>query len=124
MEIELEPSSERFDPNDDRWLAQVAQLMADLRRDVGDVSRQGEARPGMKGVDLGPIIVALGSAGAFTAFTEVIKAFVGRDRGRSVKLSWHLDGKLESFEIQGPDIDDDVLDEALAALEQTAERPQ
>lgn len=123
MEFVVDPSSERFDGVDDRWLAQVAVLVADLRRDVGTVERRRDAQPGTKG-DLGSIVLALGSAGAFAAAVEVIKAFVDRDRGRTVRLSWHQDGRLESFEVGGQGIDDALLERVVGALELGSERSE
>lgn len=126
MKIELEPSSERFDPLDDRWLDQVAQLMTDLRHEVGEVSRCNEPTPGMKGVDLGaiivnlePIITSLGPVSAFTAVAGVIKAFIARDRGRSIRAKWQENGHLREIEIRGNNVDD--AERLLAALQRTAE---
>ena len=117
MEFGLEVSSDRFDRLDDRWLAQVAVLVDELRRESGAVERRSTPRAGTKG-DLGSIVLALGSAGAFTAVVEVIKAFVGRDEGRSVRLSWHENGRLESFEVGGNGVDDVVLERVVAVLDQ------
>lgn len=108
MNFELEPSSERFDPVDDRWLDQVAQLVADLRQEADSITRGFQPQTGTKG-GLGPIIVSLGSAGAFTAAFEVIKAFVTRDRGRSVRVTWYEDGRAASLEVTGQGLDDDTV---------------
>jgi hypothetical protein len=40
-------------------LDQVAQLVTDLRREVGQSGRRSEPKPRMKGIDLGPIIVSV-----------------------------------------------------------------
>jgi hypothetical protein len=122
MDFVLEPVSERFDPLDDRWLTQVTGLVGELHREVGTVSRRTEARADAKG-DLGSIIVALGTAGAFTAAVEVIKAFVARDQGRRVRLSWHQDGRLESFEVDGKNIDAAVMERVLGALDHAVDGP-
>lgn len=119
MEIQFDATSARFDPLDDRWLSQVTQLVADLR-EVGDVRRRATPVPGAKG-DLGTLIMSLGSAGALTAVVEVIKAFVGRDTGRSVRLTWNGGGGLESFEITGAGVDDAVVDRVVRVLESGAD---
>jgi hypothetical protein len=119
MDFELESTSERFDPLDERWLAQVAQLAADLRREVGGVDRVSTPEPGQKG-ELGTIVMALGSAGAFTAAVEVIKAFVTRDQGRSVRLSWHEGGRLESLEVVGSGVDDALMQRVVGALDRAS----
>jgi hypothetical protein len=119
MEFDVEPVSERFDPLDDRWLAQVAHLATELGREVGGVRRRSAPAAGKKG-DLGAIVLALGSAGAFTAAVEVLKAFVARDQGRSVRLSWHEDGRLASLEVSGRGVDDATVTRVLGALDGTA----
>lgn len=127
MDLKLEPLSQRFDPLDDRWLAQVAQLVTDLQKELDDVRRHGKSEPGTKGVELGAIVVSLGSAGMFTAAVEVVKAFVGRDRGRSIRLSWHENGKPESLQIEGHRLGDDVvkkIEQLKVALERSPERSE
>jgi Effector Associated Constant Component 1 len=118
MELELEASSERFDPLDDRWLDQVAQLVTDLRREVGQTERRSQPKAGVKGIDLGTIFVSLGPASAFTAVAGVIKEFIHRDRGRSVRATWHENGKCQQIEIRGYNIDD--VDRLVVALRQAA----
>jgi hypothetical protein len=80
------------------------------------------AQPGQKG-DIGPLILTLGSAGVFTAVVDVIKAFVARDQGRTVRLTWHQDGRLESLEVGGRDIDDDVMQRVVGLLERASGSP-
>jgi hypothetical protein len=116
MDFEIEVTSERFDPVDDRWLGQVALLTADLRREGGVVTRRSVPQPGRKG-DVGSLILALGSAGVFTAVIEAIKAFVARDDGRMVKLSWHQDGRLQSLEVGGRNFDDNVMQRVVGMLD-------
>lgn len=122
MEFEVEASSARFDPLDDRWLGQVGQLAADLHREGGTVTRRADPQPGRKG-GLGAIVLSLGSAGAFTAAVEVIKAFVDRDPSRSVRLSWHADGRLESLEVAGRSLDDEMRQRVVRLLDDAAGRP-
>jgi hypothetical protein len=119
MDFEVEALSDRFDALDDRWLAQVGGLVGELGREVGPVERRATPAPGTKG-DLGSIVLALGSAGAFTAAVEVLKSFVERDRGRSVRLSWHQDGRLESLEVGGNGVDEAVMARVLGALDAAA----
>jgi membrane-associated two-gene conflict system component 1 (EACC1) len=106
MDLVLEPSSERFDVLDDPWLRQVAVLIADLRREIGDVHQAQEPRPGTKGVELGSIVVTLASASAFGAVAQVVKAFIERDRGRSIRVAWHESGMSREVEIRGSNLDE------------------
>src|SRR5262245_25244248 len=61
LELRLSAQSDRFDADDESWLAQEADLLADLRREVGGVRRDLQAVPGVKGM-VETVIMALGSA--------------------------------------------------------------
>ena len=99
FEIEFEPVSRSFDPGDDRWIEQKNQLLDDLRRDAGQVRTQhGSPEAGAKG-DVASIILALGSAGAITAAVQVFRAWLSRDRNRSLVFTSTIDGKTETREI-------------------------
>jgi hypothetical protein len=121
MEIELDVFSERFDPHDDRWLDQVAQLVTDLRREVGEAGRHADPSPGMKGSDFGPIVVYLSSAGAFMAVAEVLKAFINRDRGRSIRATRRVNDHLEQIEINGSNVEQ--MERLVAGFWRTAPSP-
>jgi hypothetical protein len=109
VELELEPGSSRFDPSDERWLRQVADFAQELDHAVGEVSRHDTPMIGKKGT-AEQIILSLGSAGAFTASVEFIKAWLGRDRGRRLRIKWFENGKLQSLELSGENLDDAAFD--------------
>jgi hypothetical protein len=88
VELKIEPSSDRFDPLDDRWLEQVDGFAGELDQELGGVERERRPVDGGKGFDLASIVLSLGSAGAFTATVELVKSWLSRDRSRSVRLSW------------------------------------
>jgi hypothetical protein len=113
MELRLSTHSDRFDESDDAWVAQEADLLASLRGEV-TVRRDMVAAPGEKGLVEG-IILALGSAGAFKAAVDCLRAWLGRDRTRRIELSWTVDGREEKIVLQGTAIDDAEF-ERLAAL--------
>lgn len=115
VELRLEPASQRFDVTDDRWLDQVAALLVDLRENVGEVDLRREAVPGAKGA-LQAIVLPLASAGAFTAAVEVLKAWLGRDRSRSVKVTWSGEGELQELELSGTRVDDEAFDEVIRSV--------
>ena len=104
IEVELEPASSRFELNDERWLLQVADFVRELDRAGGEVSRRGTPMSGKKGT-AEQIILSLGSAGTFSASVEFIKAWLGRDRSRRLKIKWFENGKLQSLELSGKDFD-------------------
>lgn len=102
------PGTERFDPDNDAWRSQVADFYAGLRQEVGGLSSTWVAEPGTKG-GVESVIVALGSAGAFTAAVEYFRAWLGRDRTRTLQISHTVDGRTETVSIRGDAIDQSSL---------------
>ena len=115
VELRLEPVSERFDSSDDRWLDQVAGFVTELQDGVGGVTRQREPVEGTKGA-LDSILLSLTSAGALTAAVELLKAWLSRDRSRSVKVSWTADGSVQQLELAGNQVDSAAFDQVVSAV--------
>ena len=115
VELRLEPTSGRFDATDDRWLDQVASLVAELREHAGDVTVRREPVPGAKGA-LDAIVLPLASAGVLTAAVEMLKAWLGRDRSRSLKVTWSGDGAVQQFELAGSRVDDVAFDQIVSSV--------
>jgi hypothetical protein len=118
VELKIEPSSERFDPLDDRWLEQVDGFADELDQELGNVERERRPVDGGKGFDLASIVLSLGSAGAFTATVELVKSWLSRDRSRSVRLSWSETGEVREVELKGSDLDDASFDEIVRSAAQ------
>ncbi len=113
FELRIEPGTSRFDPDDDRWRAQVSQLYSGLGDEVGGIRRDDVSVPGTKG-EISNVILSLGSAGAFTAMAEYLRAWLGRDKSRSLDVSWTVDGEEHSVSIRGESMDNASF-QALAA---------
>jgi hypothetical protein len=118
VQLRIEPSSDRFDSIDDRWLEQVDGLVEELDQEVGGVDRDRRPVEGGKGFDLAAIVLSLGSAGAFTATVELVKSWLSRDRSRSVRLSWSETGEVREVELKGSDLDDAAFDEIVRSAAQ------
>ena len=118
VELKIEPSSDRFDPLDDRWLEQVDGFADELDQELGGVERERRPVDGGKGFDLASIVLSLGSAGAFTATVELVKSWLSRDRSRSVRLSWSETGEVREVELKGSDLDDASFDEIVRSVAQ------
>lgn len=112
MEMTFVARSERYAEDDERWLAQAQDLVNELRREV-PVRTERAAAPGTKGT-VDTIILALGSAGVFTAAVECFKAWLSRDRSRKLELTVSVDGREEKYTLEGTAVDD-------AAYERLAE---
>ena len=114
LELVIEPRSERYDPDDDRWRAQTSDFFATLDKEVGDVRRETTPVEGTKG-GLSSIILALGSAGAFTVSLDYFRAWLGRDRSRRLDITWTIDGRQETVSVTGDAIDKAALDKLAEA---------
>lgn len=117
VDFTIEPSTTEYDPSDDRWLSQVSNLYTDLENHVGTLRHEVTPVAGQRGGVEG-IILALGSAGAIGAAVEVFKAWLSRDRSRSLKLSIASGGEKRQIVVTGKGIgSDDIrrfMEEALS----------
>jgi len=115
FELVLEPRTDRFDAADERWLEQVSSLYRALQRELGNVTRRHEPVLGTKG-GAEVVIMALGSAGAFTASLEMLRAWLGRDRSRRLDISYTIDNRTETVSIAGDGIDKDAMAKIAGAV--------
>jgi len=79
----------------DRLTRQVRDEIADLDVDTVKLAPGKDLPAGAKGdpITIGSIIVALTSAGVFTGLVEVLKAWVLRREGRTVKFKAKVQGQ-------------------------------
>jgi hypothetical protein len=108
VDVTLEPGSTRFSPHDDRWLAQVADLVSELDRVSSPKVRRDRPVEGNKGA-ITDVVVSLGSVGVFKSLVDVIRLWLGRDSGRTLRLTWFESGKLQSLELGGTGLDEPEL---------------
>ena len=122
FEFAVEPHNDSYDPDDDRWRDQVGTLYEDLYAQVETVLR-GSPAPGTKGT-IDQLIIALGSAGAFTAVVECFRAWLGRDRDRRIDVKWEDNGVEHSVTLTGEAVDAQTIREiAKAAVERVGGPP-
>jgi hypothetical protein len=107
LELVIEPRTDQYGRDDDRWLAQVATLHRALRTQVDTVER-GQPLPGSKGA-VDELIVALGSAGALTAMVECFRAWLGRDKDRRIEVRWEDDGAERFVTFRGDAVDAETV---------------
>lgn len=113
FELSVAAHSGSYDDADDRWQAQVRTLHADLRSQV-DVTERSTPVDGTKGA-VAEIIVALGSAGAFTVALDCFRAWLGRDRSRSIDVRWNENGTEQHVTLTADAIDVDSVREIARA---------
>ena len=110
--LRIMAESENYNPSDARWIKQVNALVADLQADVGKVRKEVIPIKGHKG-GFETVILALGSAGAITAAVEIFKAWLGRDRTRSLRFSTIKEGKEETVVVTGEGMSEDTIKELM-----------
>jgi len=110
IEIIIEPHNDDYDPSDNRWLAQVNDLVSDCEREVGEVRKNVTPVEGQKGV-----ILTLGSAGALTEAVDIFKGWIARDRNRSLKLKITTPEGVQEWEVSGNAMDKEVIEQFMKA---------
>lgn len=115
LDVRIEAGTEKFDPTDDRWLAQVSDLVSSLEQGVGGVRQERSTVPGAKG-GTAEILIALGSSGAITAAVTFFKAWLDRDRSRTLDISYTVEGKEEKVTLKGDSIDKAAVDAVAQAM--------
>jgi hypothetical protein len=115
LDVAIRPRNPDYDPDDDRWRAQVGSLIGDLGRQL-DIELRSTPVGGTKG-GIDELIVALGSAGAFTAAVECLRAWLGRDRNRRIEVHWDDDddGAAHFVTLTGAAIDRESVQEIARA---------
>jgi hypothetical protein len=108
IDIEVSAESGRFDEHDERWLCQVRDFYNDLRIEIPGFRLASTMTPETKGT-VDTVILALGSAGAFSSTLECFKAWLARDKSRRIRLVWRRDGHKESIELNSGPLDAESL---------------
>lgn len=105
IELTVTAGTTRFDSEDQRWLDQVAVLHADLREEVEAVSLRGVPKAGAKGA-VEVVTLALGSSGVLTAAVASFRAWLARDKTRTLTVTWTDDqGAEQILTVTGNNVD-------------------
>ncbi|ONK10587.1 hypothetical protein [Streptomyces sp. MP131-18] len=110
--VHLSARSDRFDESDDRWRSQVQLLHRALDEAAGPLDRRSEPVPGAKGA-LADVVLHLTGPGIVAGAVAALAAWLKRDRGRSVRLTWTVDGRRGELTVTGATIDNETLRSAL-----------
>ena len=112
-ELIIVPGSSRFDVDDSRFRSQTALLYQDLQRNVDGFTRRSDAVPGTKGA-VETVAVLLGAGGGLTALAQCFKAWLERDKTRSITINLKNGaGKDVTWTFDGDAIDRGSLQTAL-----------
>ncbi|MCQ6551966.1 hypothetical protein NPS70_01930 [Streptomyces sp. C10-9-1] len=105
IELVVSADTTKFASDDQRWLDQVALLRSTLHDQTGAVSRRGVPAPGAKGA-LEATILAVGSSGALAAVVACFRAWLARDKTRTLTVTWTDDqGMTRTMTLSGKNLD-------------------
>lgn len=110
--LKLVVSSDTLPGSDQRWRKQVDNLLADLKRNAGEVRKEITPVDGAKG-GTEAIILALGSSGAITAAVAVFRAWLTRSADRTIEIDGVIDGRVVKLKLTGRNIDENTLRQML-----------
>lgn len=116
-EVGVEGRLAGLDSNHEAVLDARAELIEDLRSVAGaQVIERAVPVAGAKGA-AGELVIALSSAGAVTGLVQIVKAWLQRDRRRSVTVSVTNSETGRVVQIDGDAVSNDVLVAALNGRE-------
>ncbi|MFB9660075.1 hypothetical protein ACFQS3_09930 [Glycomyces mayteni] len=106
VQLMIDLGSTKFDPNEATWLDQVAALRESMLEAVGGPTLLGSAATGQRGT-LETVAIALGSSGALTAAVACFRAWLSRDKTRSLTVSWtDVTGEIRQITVAGENLDE------------------
>lgn len=105
VEVAISTQTAKYAPDSPQWRREVAALNTDLHRETGSATTRSTPMPGTKG-GIVEIILALGTSGALVSAVQVFRAWLGRDKTRSITVSWtDEDDKERRLTVTGENID-------------------
>lgn len=112
MRVNVEALSTRFETTDEKWSRQADDLYHELLANVPNAKLHEVSRPGTKGT-VTELIIALGGAQFVAELGRCFRAWLGRDRDRTIRLRI-VDGDQErSITITGETVSDEAIRDAL-----------
>jgi hypothetical protein len=115
IELEITSESSRYEPSDGMWLEQTADLHRQLQLDVDGFRHAPESKPGTKGA-ADSVVLALGSAGAFSAAVQCFRAWLARDKQRRLVVVVSRGDEHEKVVIEGDGLSGSSFDALTQAV--------
>ncbi len=110
--FELKITSTALPANDPRWRKHVDSLLADLKRQGGEVHRELTPVAGTKG-GLETIILALGSSGAIAGAVTALRVWLLKSKDGAIAFKGNIDGKKVEFTLEGKNVTEATLQQVL-----------
>lgn len=111
LEVSVAARSERFAPDDDRWLSQTRLLHQDLAHAAERLALRTRETPGAKGGGLDVLVVL--TPAVLTAFVAALRAWMSRDRDRSALVRYRVGDQVTELTVTVQDGDTATLQAAL-----------
>jgi hypothetical protein len=109
VEVAISTETAKYAPDSPQWQREVAALHTELHRETGAVTTESTPVPGTKGT-ADDVILALGTSGALVSAVQVFRAWLNRDKTRTITATWtDDDGKERRFTLTGENIDQQSL---------------
>jgi hypothetical protein len=111
----IQPSTDRYDDTDERWLEQVSSLWTSLHHEVGGVHSAGTPSQGTKGV-VETLSLIVQSASTLTAALNLLSGWLERDRSRGLTITWSSGDHHEDIVLRGDALGPAALHEVANVL--------
>ncbi|MFD0357857.1 hypothetical protein ACFVHW_29605 [Streptomyces sp. NPDC127110] len=122
LDLALSLHSSRFHEHDDNWLEQERELLRDLEAHGVPVRRAGRPADGSKGL-ADTLVVALTSAAALRTVASCWRAWLQRDRTRSVEITYpEADGTEQRLRVDANRLDDGQFERLFRVLDELGRR--
>ena len=105
VDVAISTETTKYAPDSPQWRREVGALHNDLNRETGSVTTQSAPVPGTRG-GVVEVILALGTSGALVAAVQVLRAWLGRDKTRTLTVTWtDSDGGRRQLTVTGENLD-------------------
>jgi hypothetical protein len=109
IELIIDPGSEDYNPNDDRWLSQVNDLLEDCKREAGEIRKVDTPEEGKKG-GFEEIFLMIDSSQAIVHAFGIFKSWVMRDRTRTLNIKIKVGDEVKEIALSGNGFKKEDLD--------------
>ncbi|MEU6857886.1 hypothetical protein AB0B28_03270 [Glycomyces sp. NPDC046736] len=121
VEVRIEAETSKYAPDSPQWRNELAELHRMLGSEAGSVSlRPNEGAEGTRGV-LETVVLALLSPAAIAGGVACFKAWIGRDKTRSLKVSWSEGDTDRHITLTGENIDQRSMQSLAESIGRTLE---
>ncbi|WP_205324074.1 hypothetical protein [Glycomyces sp. YM15] len=109
VDVVISAETAKYAPDSPQWRREVAALHSELQSATGAAATRSTPVPGARD-GIVQVILALGSSGALISAVQVFRAWLGRDKTRTITATWTDEhGETQRFTLTGENIDQQSL---------------